>query len=142
MGKQEVNISDSRMRRLINYTVNKIVFEKFSPGTYIASTECIGAAIFCKELNFARNRLLKEMSRSDDDVDLRDLLFRSYQDYALPVEKNAEFTRNLGKVAKHKSFLLEKHPRILEKFAEIIEGFYKVDRSRELRFPSKENVLV
>lgn len=135
--KQEVNISESRVRRLINYTVNKIIFEKFFPDTYIASTERTGAAIFRKELDFARNRLLKEMSRADDDVDPRDLLFRSYQDYALPVEKNVEFTRNLGKVAKHKSFLLEEYPGVLEKFAEIIGGFYKVDRSGELRFHPK-----
>ncbi len=135
--KQGINIPDSRVKELVNHTVNEMVFEKFFPNTYIASTERTGAAIFRKELDFARNRLLKEMSRADDDVDPRDLLFRSYQDYALPVEKNVEFTRNLGKVAKHKSFLLEKHPGVLEKFADIIGGFYKVDRNGELRFLPK-----
>lgn len=125
------------MRRLINHTVNEMIFGRFFPNTYIASTERTGAAIFRKELDFARNRLLKEMSRADDDVDPRDLLLKSYQDYVLLVEKNVEFTRNLGKVAKRKSFLLEKHPEVMEKFAEIIGGFYKVDRSGELRFHPK-----
>lgn len=135
--KQEVNIPDSRVKRLVNYTVNEMLLSQFFPDTYIASTERTGAAIFRKELDFARNRLLKEMSRADDDVDPRDLLFKSYQDYALPVEKNVEFTRNLGKVANHKSFLLEKHPGVLEKFADIIGGDYKVDRNGELRFLPK-----
>ena len=135
--KQEVNIADSHVKRLINHTVNEIIFEKFFPDTYIASTERTGAAIFRKELDFARNRLLKEMSRADDDVDPRDLLFRSYQDYALPVECNVDFTRKLEKHVKHASFLEEKHPELLEKFADIIGGAYNVDRSGELRFLPK-----
>ena len=135
--KQEVNIADSHVKILINHTVNEIIFEKFFPDTYIASTERTGAAIFRKELDFARNRLLKEMSRADDDVDPRDLLFRSYQDYALPVECNVDFTRKLEKHVKHASFLEEKHPELLEKFADIIGGAYNVDRSGELRFLPK-----
>ena len=135
--KQEVNISDSHVKRLINHTVNEIVFEKFFPDAYIASTERTGAAIFRKELDFARNRLLKEMSRADDDVDPRDLLFKSYQDYALPVECNVDFTRKLEKHVKHKSFLEEKHPELLAKFADIIGGAYNVDRNGELRFLPK-----
>ena len=135
--KQEVNIADSHVKRLINHTVNEIIFEKFFPDTYIASTERTGAAIFRKELDFARNRLLKEMSRADEDVDPRDLLFRSYQDYALPVECNVDFTRKLEKHVKHTSFLEEKHPELLGKFADIIGGAYNVDRSGELRFLPK-----
>ncbi len=135
--KQKVNISESRVRRLINYTVNKIVFEKFFPDAYIASTERTGAAIFRKELDFARNRLLKEMSRADDDVDPRDLLLKSYQDYALPVECNVDFTRKLEKHVKHTSFLEGNHPKLLAKFADIIGGAYNVDRNGELRFLPK-----
>lgn len=135
--KQKVNISDSRVKGLVNYTVNDMILSQFFPDTYIASTERTGVAIFCKELDFTRSRLLKEISRADDDVDPRNLLLRSYQDYALPVEYNVDFTRNLGKVANHKSFLLEKHPGVLEKFADIIGGDYKVYPNGELRFLPK-----
>ena len=76
--KQKVNIPDTRVRRLINHTVNEMVFGRFFPNTCIASTERTGAAIFRKELDFARNHLLKEMSRADNDVDPRDLLLKSY----------------------------------------------------------------
>ena len=132
--KSEVEFPNFLIRRLISEVINEILFARFIPDTFISSAERTGAAIFRKELNFSRNRLLKEMSRTDDNVDPRELLSKSYQDYALPVENNVEFTRQIEDYAKHKSFLDEKYPDVLERFAEIIGGTYKVDRDRGLYF--------
>ena len=130
------NLSDM-IRTSITETINRIIFDQFLPDPFISSAERTGAAIFRKELNFARNRLLKEMSRADDTLDPRELLFKSYQDYAMPVENDVEFTRQLESVAKKKSFLAAKNPRILERFADIIGGSYRVTRNDELYFVPK-----
>ena len=132
--KSEIEISNFIIRRFISEAIREILFSRSMPDTFISSAERTGAAIFRKELNFARNRLLKEMSRTDDNVDPRELLSKSYQDYALPVENNVEFTRQIEDYAKHKSFLDEEYPDVLERFAEIIGGTYKVDRDRGLYF--------
>ena len=132
--KSEVEIPDFIIRRWISETISEILFARFMPDTYISSAERTGAAIFRKELNFSRNRLLKEMIRVDDNTDPLELLSKSYQDYALPVEKNVEFTRQIEEHVKHTSFLAEKHPDVLEQFAEVIGGAYTVNRDRELYF--------
>lgn len=127
----------SLVRRRIMQTINEIIFGHFFPDTFIASAERTGAAIFRKELNFARNRLLKEMSQADDKIDPWELLHKSYQDYPLPVEKNVDFTRQLESVAKLKSFVADEHPEALARFAGIIGGAYRVTRNDELYFTPK-----
>lgn len=130
------NLSDM-IRASITETINRIIFDQFFPTPFISSAERTGAAIFRKELNFARNRLLKEMSRADDTLDPRELLFKSYQDYARPVENDVEFTRQLESVAKKKSFLAAENLLVLERFADIIGGSYRVTRNDELYFVPK-----
>lgn len=130
------NLSDM-IRTSITETINRIIFDQFFPTPFISSAERTGAAIFRKELNFARNRLLKEMSRADDTLDPRELLFKSYQDYARPVENDVEFTRQLESVAKKKSFLAAENLQVLERFADIIGGSYRVTRNDELYFVPK-----
>lgn len=129
------------LERRINVAVSEIIFETIFgplfPNPFIASAERTGAAIFRKELNFARNRLLKEMSQADEKIDPRELLYKSYQDYPSPVEKNVDFTRQLEDVAKQKSFLVDKHPEVLKRFADIIGGEYRVTRNDELYFIPK-----
>ena len=132
--KSKVEFTNRRVKRLIADAINEIVFARFLPDVFISSAERTGAAIFRRELNFARNRLLREMSRADDDIDPLELLSRSYQDYALPVEDNVEFTRQIEEYVKHDSFVAVEHPGVLERFAEIIGGEYRVVRDLGLHF--------
>ena len=112
------------IKEMISDHIIELLFEEYFPRPFIASAERTGAAIFRKELNFARNRLLEEMSRADRDFDPMELLFKSYQDYPLPVKVNVDFIRRLEDVAKEDSFLAREHPRILNDFADIIGGEY------------------
>ena len=132
--QSKIEISDFLIRRLISEEINKTLFSRLMPDTFISSAERTGVAIFRKELNFSRNRLLKEMSRADDNINPLELLSRSYQEYALPVENNVEFIRQLEEYVKQTSFLAEEYPDVLERFAEIIDGTYKVNRDRGLYF--------
>ena len=112
------------IKEMISDHIVELLFDDHLPRPFIASAERTGAAIFRKELNFARNRLLEEMSRTDRDIDPMELLFKSYQDYPLPVKVNVDFIRRLEDVAKEDSFLVKEHPRILNDFADIIGGEY------------------
>ena len=124
MGKAKTERPVSMIKEIISDAIIEILFGSFFPRPFIASAERTGAAIFRKELNFARNRLLEEMSRSDRDFDPMELLFKSYQDYPLPVKINVDFIRRLEEIAKKDSFLVKDHPQILNDFADIIGGEY------------------
>ncbi len=90
--KEKVHLPAALINQIVAQTVNEIIFGQFFPKPFIVSAERTGAAIFRKELNFARNRLLKEMSQTDKNIDPIQLLSRVYNDYALPVERNVDFT--------------------------------------------------
>ena len=126
--------SDRFIKKLISDSLVEILFDGIFPDPFIASAERTGAAIFRKELNFARNRLLEEMARSGGNVDPVRLLLKSYQDYALPVKVNADFIRNLESISKEDSALLTDHPDFLDDFTDIIGGEYLAGSNDTLYF--------
>jgi len=132
--KEKVKIPSEILKRTIEDALKEIIFAKFIPRPFIASAERTGAAIFRKELNFARNRLLEEMSQAGNNINPMELLFKVYQDYALPVEQNVDFTRELENIFKKSSFVAENYPDVLIDFADIIGGEYTVTRNDELYY--------
>ena len=122
MDKRRV-LPPSMIEEVISDGIIELLFDQLFPRSFIASAERTGAAIFRKELNFARSRLLEKMSRANN-VEPMELLFESYQDYPMPVESNVDFIRCLETVAKEDSFLVEKYPQVLNDFADIIGGEY------------------
>lgn len=125
------------LARLIGDAMKDVILGHHFPTPFIASAERTGAAIFRKELNLSRNRLLEEMMQTDKNLDPLELLFKEYQDYALPVKANVAFTRDLETVAKKTSPLAEEHPDILADFADIIGGEYTVTANDELYYMPK-----
>ena len=89
--------------------IGDAVFSNSFPRPFISSAERTGVAIFRKELNFARNRLLKEMVRTDQQTDLPELLSKAYQSYPAPIENNVDFMGQLEDIAKRKSFIAKEH---------------------------------
>ncbi|MEH2311904.1 MAG: AAA family ATPase [Nostoc sp.] len=132
--KKKVKIPTDILKRTIADALKDIIFEQFLPNPFIASAERTGAAIFRKELNFARNRLLKEMAQADKNINPRELLSNVYRAYALPVEKNVDFMGELETIFPESSFIAENHPDVLADFADIIGGKYTVTRNDQLYY--------
>ena len=134
---KNIHIPREIIEQIIGNALKAIVFGNYIPNPYIASAERTGAAIFRKELNFKRNRLLEEMSQSDKNINPMELLFKVYSDYPLPVKNNVDFMRDLETIAKNMSFLVDDHPDLLSDFADIIGGEYTVTPNDELYFIPK-----
>ncbi len=134
--KEKVRTPDEVIRKIVGDALKEIIFGRLFPRPFIASTERTGAAIFRKELNFARNRLLEEMN-SEKDINPFDLLAKVYSDYALPVKTNVDFTRQLEDMVKKDSFIAKQHLEILNDFADIIGGEYRVTKNDELHYVPK-----
>lgn len=135
--RDKVRIPREVIKRAIGDAIKDIVFGHLFPPPFIASAERTGAAIFRKELNFARNRLLEHVAQSDKDLSPIEWLSKAYQDYALPVKTNVEFTRQIETLVKKTSFVAREHPDLLVDFANIIGGEYTVTRNDELYFVPK-----
>jgi predicted ATPase len=132
--KEKAKIPNEIIKQTIADALKHIIFDEIIPRPFIASAERTGAAIFRKELNFARNRLLEQMGKSNNNINPMQLLFKAYQDYALPIKTNVDFTRELETIVKKSSFIAENHPDILADFADIIGGQYTVTRNDELYY--------
>jgi AAA15 family ATPase/GTPase len=134
VAKDKVRIPLFVIKQPIGAAIRDIVFDSLLPKPFIASAERTGAAIFRKELNFARNRLLDQMGSKDKEINPIELLTSAYSDYALPVKTNVDFTRQIEDVSKHTSFIEIEHPEVLTDFGAVIGGKYKVTRNDELHF--------
>ena len=135
--EREGKIDATIARRAINAIITNVIFSDALPRPFIASAERTGVAIFRKELDFARNRLLEEIGRANQKLDPLELLSKVYQSYPSPVENNVDFTRQLEGIAKRKSFIAKEHPEVLADFADIVGGNYVITQQDQLYFIPK-----
>ncbi|NJZ03776.1 AAA family ATPase [Escherichia coli] len=119
--------------------IAEIVFAQHLPRVHISSAERTGAAIFRKELDMARTRMLKAINQIDSK-ELRRNPFKILQeietDYAWPVEDNVDFVRQLEDIDKRTGELAADNPELLVAFDAIIGGSYKVVK-QELVYQAK-----
>ncbi len=135
--QDKVRIQPKTISAIIGSGLKTILFGDSLPTPFIASAERTGAAIFRKELNFARNRLLEKLGSMERDLNPFELISQAYSDYALPVKSNVDFTRQLESLAKNESFIAKEHRQVLDDFAGIIGGDYHVTRNDELYYLPK-----
>lgn len=123
----------------ISDAIADIVFAPHLPQVHISSAERTGAAIFRKELDMARTRMIKAINEIDSK-ELKRNPFSFFQkidaDYAWPVEDNVDFVRHLEDIDKRNGKLAEANPELLDAFDSIIGGSYKVVK-QQLVFQAK-----
>ena len=127
-------VPDLLIFQIINNAIKKIIFNSLFPNVFIASAERTGAAIFRRELNFARNKILDVISKNEDDIDPFFLLKKSKSDYAWPVDHNVDFARSLEKTFKTESKFIVEYKDVLFSFSDILGGEYLVTDKDELYF--------
>ena len=128
-------------KEVISSIIGNIIFFNSFPTPFISSAERTGAAIFRRELDFARNRLLEEIGRADQEIDPRELLFKAYQSYPGPIGDNVDFIRQLEDVEKRQSFLAKEYPEVLDDFADIVGGEYAITQDSRLYYIPKGTQL-
>lgn len=134
-------IPDFVVSAALSDAIKTVVFGNLFPNCFIASAERTGAAIFRNELNLARNRLLDKVLNKDADIDPLDFIRKEQLDYALPVEDNVDFTRNLARLSKRNSYLAKENEEVIDKFADILGGRYQVSKNDELYFMPKSSSI-
>ncbi|MBF0192752.1 MAG: AAA family ATPase [Magnetococcales bacterium] len=134
---EQKTISVQVMQGMINDALLDLFLSPVLPSVFMASAERTGAAIFLRELDFARNRLLEQMGNMGKDLDVFELMKKAYNSYPFPVTDNVDFTRDFESIVKNDSFLVEKHPDLLADFHALIGGEYRVVSSELYFIPQK-----
>ncbi|MBF0294011.1 MAG: AAA family ATPase [Magnetococcales bacterium] len=135
--KDKVKIPNEMIKEIIGVTLKNIIFGNLFPEPFIASAERTGSAIFRKELDLQRNRLLEEIGSTKNEINKTNLIAKIHTDYALPVKENLEFIRQLEKYAKIDSVVTKEHVEILDDFTDIIGGCYYIAKNDELHYIPK-----
>ena len=106
------------------------------PNNFILSAERFGVSLFYKELDFKKNRLVEELQKLSNEKrsDPYIIIEKESARYAQPIKDNIDFTRDLERVQRKKSYLPTNSLWSVEK---IMEGYYKT-KSNEIRFISKK----
>jgi len=131
--------SRSFIKNMISAAIRDLVFKDKMPRPFIASAERTGAAIFQKELDFTRSRLLDMLGDKDTNLSVNSLLGGFKSEYPVPVKKNIDFIRGLSNITNKDSLFAKQHPEVLAHFKDIIGGEYKVSKDGEIQFVPNNN---
>ncbi len=124
---------------MISAAIRDLVFKDKMPRPFIASAERTGSAIFQKELDFTRSRLIDMIGDKDANISLSKLLGGFRAEYPIPVKRNVDFIRGLPNITNKESVFAKHHPEVLDHFKDIIGGEYKVSKDGEIQFiPNKK----
>ena len=104
------------------------------PRPFIASAERTGAAIFQRELDFTKNRIVELLGDKGTKLHPMQLLSKFSGEYPIAVRKNVDFIRSLPDITNLESVISRQYPEILDSFRDIIGGDYKVSREGEVQF--------
>ena len=128
----KIEIDDPKdVMSLMKTKVSDVFFEtmvrKDSIEPFILSAERFGISLFYKELDFTRNRLVQELQNSSDteNFNMRKLIEKASARYAMPVQRNVDFTRDLFHIAKQKS---ELSTAVVNLVRSMIGGYYKAEK--------------
>ncbi len=127
------------IKSMISDAIGNAMFEGLVPRPFLASAERTGAAIFQKELDFTRNRLLEMLGDKSTKLHPFQLLKKFSGEYPIAVRRNVDFIRELSNITHRDSFILKQHPEILDDFQEIIGGAYKVSKEGEVQYIPSSN---
>lgn len=130
----------SGLSQFVVDAIAEIVFSPYLPDTHVSSAERTGAAIFRRELDIARTRMLEKLSNMDSKEIKQNpfkLLEQVDAGYAWPVEDNVDFIRQLEDIDKQTGQLASETPMLLKAFDAIIGGSYKVIKDQGLVYQPK-----
>ncbi|QTR48781.1 AAA family ATPase [Candidatus Thiothrix anitrata] len=110
------------------------------PKPFIVSAERTGAALFQREVDFTRSRIIDLLKESN--INPKELLGRFTADYPLPVKHNIDFVRDLPNIIKQESLFAKQYPEILRRFDDILGGNYSVNQAGGIEYAPHHNPAV
>jgi len=130
------------VENMISDGIGYAIMGRLIPKPFLASAERTGAAIFQKELDFTKNRLVEMLGDKNSKLNPVQFLGKFSGEYPIAVRRNVDFIRDLPNITHKESFILKKHPEILDAFRDIIGGEYRVTKDGEIQYIPTSNKSV
>jgi predicted ATPase len=130
------------IENMISESIGTAVLGSLIPKPFLASAERTGAAIFQKELDFTKNRLVEMLGEKSTKLHPFQFLSKFRGEYPIAVRKNVDFIRDLPNITNRESFILKNHAEVLASFQDIIGGEYKVSKDGEIQYTPSKNKRV
>lgn len=127
--KEKIEIPRRILLRSISFAVKRIIFQNTFPVPFILVAERTGIEIFQSELDFARNRIIDTLKETKDIKNPIAILNILSSDYAMPIDRAVDFVRNIEKIIKHKSYIQNNYPDIINFLNNIIGGDFKYSKN-------------
>lgn len=121
----------------LNEALKHWFYDTVIPKPFIVSAERTGAAIFQREVDFTRSKIIDLLKESS--VNPHDLLSRFTADYPVPVKHNIDFIRDLPNIIKKESVFAKQHPEVLQVFSDILGGHYVVNQAGSVEYTPSNN---
>ena len=140
--KREPDIENEYLlEKQANRSVLRYLYGDVFPVPFIISIERTGAAMFQRELDLSRNRLLELLGDVDKDINPFSFM-ETYNNkgYALPVREDVDFIRGLESIVKQDSIISQGNPDIIDVFNSILGGGYRISKEGLYYIPDKSNV--
>lgn len=126
------NMQQDDLIAFINDAIKDMVFDCVIPHAFIASAERTGAALFQREVDFTRSRLIDLLKETS--INTHELLGRFTAEYPLPVKHNIDFIRDLPNTVNKKSYLVMDNSEIITMFNNIIGGEYFINSAGNISY--------
>ena len=109
------------------YICFSIIMQHNSVEPFILSAERFGISLFHKELDFTRNKLIQELQKrlGSKNFNPREFIEEESSRYAMPIQHNIDFTRDLLHIAKKKGKLPMDAVNLVKNMA---GGYYKAEK--------------
>lgn len=139
---EKSNLPNRIMADVVGDAIFDCLFSNALPKPFVITSERTGIALFYKELDINRNKLVEHLSESDDMADPFALLNRLRSRYARPIRHNIDVIRDYDNLNKRKSFLRQdrkKHEKLLKSLQGLMGGKFETDGNGQIFFvPKKE----
>lgn len=131
-------------RKLQKLLINIFSDYHFSNTVFILSAERTGIHIFQNELDKNRSELVNNLIKKNklSSQQMENVFNHYVSRYALPLEKNIDFIRDLENIQKENSFLKEKHPELLTYIENMLGVNYQIIDGRLIVIDKKTNTAI
>ena len=142
--KDKVDIPKELLKSFVNNSIGEEIYAQYFPKPFVVTSERTGIALFYKELDLSKNRIVDMITKKNTDkansvrqLNLFDLVFSMTSRYAKPIEDNINTVRDYENLSKKNSFIKDSkmYEGIISSLQDIIGGKYELKNDVLLYIP-------
>jgi len=128
------------LSRILSERIGARIVSAILPRVFVSSAERTGAAIFQKELDFTRNRLVEVLGNKKASKITPSVLLDSFRgEYPLAVRANVDFIRELPSLTGKKGEIFKSDHEMATSLNDLMGGTYHATKDGTVRYQPKNN---